>query len=141
MRVCFVLVAESKTLTLLPCICSAQPIFKWNSATPWSEMQLSRDTFSSDTLLSMGGATSHTYTGPAAGNGVKSFAAWLGKEFPRITWLIILFRVVGYCVKNYYMINRQAYKRATTYAGKHAAFSAELETAAKLKKSAKEKKK
>lgn len=120
---------------------STQPIFKWNSATPWSEMQLSRDTFDSETLFAMGGAASHSSTGPVAASGVKSFAAWLGKEFPRITWLIILFRVAGYCVKNYYMINRQAYKRTTTYAGKHAAFSAELETAAKLKQSAKEKKK
>ncbi|KAL3909681.1 MAG: hypothetical protein SGARI_002479 [Bacillariaceae sp.] len=119
-----------------------KPVFKWNSATPWSEMQLSRDTFSSDTLLAMGGTTLHAATsGTDATSGLKAFAGWLGKEFPRITWLIILFRVTGYCVKNYYMINRQAYKRATTYAGKHAAFSAELETAAKLKRSAKEKKK
>jgi hypothetical protein len=70
---------------------------------------------------------------------LKNFARWLGKEFPRITWLIILFRVAGYCVKNYYMINRQAYKRISTYAGKHAAFSAELETAEKLKQTAKDK--
>ena len=105
-------------------------------------MQLSRDTFSSETLGAMGGAASSASFGPVGGaSGVKTFAAWLGKEFPRITWLIILFRVAGYCVKNYYMINRQAYKRTTTYAGKHAAFSAELETAAKLKQAAKEKKK
>ena len=54
-------------------------------------------------------------------------------------WLIILFRVAGYCVKNYYMINRQAVKRTTTYAGNHAAFSAELAAAEMLKKNSKEK--
>jgi hypothetical protein len=117
-----------------------QPIFKWNSATPWSEMQLSRGTFSSDALSAIGGVSSQTSSGPIAASGVKAFAAWLGQEFPRITWLIILFRVAGYCIKNYYMINRHAHKRMTTYAGKHAAFSAELETAEKLKQSAKEKK-
>ncbi|KAG7345566.1 ion channel [Nitzschia inconspicua] len=117
-----------------------KPFFKWNSSSPWSEMQLSRDTFSSDTLSVLGGgASSATYVDVSSG-GLRNFARWLGKEFPRITWLIILFRVAGYCIKNYYMINRQAYKRISTYAGKHSAFSAELETAEKLKQTAKEKK-
>lgn len=49
-------------------------------------------------------------------------------------WFVVLGRVLGYCVKNYYMLNRQAIKRTTTYAGKHSAFSAELETAEVLKK-------
>ena len=104
-------------------------------------MQLSRDTFSSETLSVLGGSASSSTHTQVTASGVKNFARWLGKEFPRITWLIILFRVAGYCVKNYYMINRQAYKRISTYAGKHAAFSAELETAQKLKQTAKDKKK
>ena len=55
-----------------------------------------------------------------------TMAQLAGKAFPKVMWLIILCRVMGYCVKNYYLINRQAVKRATMYAGKHAAFSAEL---------------
>jgi hypothetical protein len=74
------------------------------------------------------------------GSGTSSTLQWLGKAFPKITWVIILFRVTGYCGKNYFMINRQAMKRTTTYAGKHAAFSAELETAEKLKRTNKDKK-
>ena len=61
------------------------------------------------------------------------------KAFPKVMWLIILCRVAGYCVKNYYMINRQAVKRTTTFAGKHSAFSAELAAAEKLKASKKKK--
>lgn len=65
-----------------------------------------------------------------------------GKAFPKVMWVIILMRVTGYCAKNYFMINRQAVKRTTTYAGKHAAFSAELAAAEMLKstKNSKEKK-
>jgi hypothetical protein len=62
-----------------------------------------------------------------------TFAAIAGKALPKIMWLIILGRVAGYCVKNYFMINRQAVKRATTYAGNHSAFSAELAAAEMLK--------
>jgi len=58
----------------------------------------------------------------------------LKRNYPKVMWLIILSRVLGYCVKNYFMVNRQALKRATTYAGKHSAFSAELATAEMLKK-------
>lgn len=68
-----------------------------------------------------------------------TMAQLASKAFPKVMWLIILFRVTGYCIKNYYMINRQAVKRTTTYAGKHAAFSAELEAAEMLKKTQKEK--
>jgi hypothetical protein len=68
-----------------------------------------------------------------------SLAELASKAFPKIMWLIILFRVAGYCVKNYYMINRQAIKRMTTYAGNHSAFSAELAAAEMLKKTNKEK--
>lgn len=56
----------------------------------------------------------------------------LTKGFGKLMWLIILCRVLGYCIKNYYLINRQAVKRTTTYAGKHAAFSAELTVNNKL---------
>lgn len=56
-----------------------------------------------------------------------------GQLFPKLLWLTILARVMGYCVKNYYMINRQAVKRTTTYAGKHSAFSAELAATEMLK--------
>lgn len=68
-----------------------------------------------------------------------SLAELASKAFPKVMWLIILFRVAGYCVKNYYMVNRQAVKRTTTYAGNHAAFSAELAAAEMLKKNSKEK--
>lgn len=104
-----------------------KPIFKWNSATPWSEMQLSPHT----TTPSFGSPQDAT-----------TLAQLAGKAWPKVMWLIILFRVTGYCVKNYYMINRQAVKRTTTYAGKPAAFSAELAAAEMLKstKNSKEKK-
>lgn len=46
----------------------------------------------------------------------------------------ILLRVFGFCVKNYYLIGRQAMKRVTTYSGKLYAFSAKLETDAVLKR-------
>lgn len=88
-----------------------KPIFKWNSATPWSEMQLAPWNTTVD----------------------------LSKGFGQFMWLIILGRVLGYCIKNYYLIRRQAVKRTTTYAGKRAAFSAELATAEELKKMAKDK--
>lgn len=88
-----------------------KPIFKWKSSTPWSEMQLTS---------------------------LKSSSSWaqmIALNFPRIMWLIILFRVLGYCIKNYYMTGRQAIKRTTTYAGKHSAFSAELAATEMLKRS------
>ena len=103
---------------LFPALCihgmanfrGCKPIFKWKSSTPWSEMQLTS---------------------------LKSSSSWVQMitlNFPRMMWLIILFRVLGYCVKNYYMIGRQAIKRTTTYAGKHSAFSAELEATEMLKR-------
>lgn len=88
-----------------------KPIFKWNSATPWSEMQLPLDS-----------------------------SEWLStKGFGSLMWFIILARVLGYCAKNYFLISRQAVKRTTTYAGKRAAFSAELAAGEMLKKTAKDK--
>jgi len=89
-----------------------KPIFKWNSSTPWSEMQL------------------------APWNGLKD--QFLTKGFSKVMYLIILGRVLGYCLKNYYMISRQSVKRTTTYAGKTSAFSAELATTEMLKKNKKE---
>lgn len=92
-----------------------KPIFKWNSATPWSEMQLSPWNVADD----------------------STFAQMLNKGFAKLMWLVILGRVLGYCIKNYYLIGRQAVKRTTTYAGKHAAFSAQLAAADYLKKTKK----
>lgn len=93
-----------------------KPIFKWGSSTPWSEMQLypwkEGSTFTLKQLLST--------------------------SYAKIVWFTILLRVFGYCVKNYYLIGRQAMKRVTTYSGKLYAFSAKLETDAVLKR-AKEK--
>ena len=90
-----------------------KPLFKWNSATPWSEMQLSPwNTADHSTLPQL-----------------------INKGFAKFMWLVLLGRVLGYCIKNYYLISRQARKRTTTYAGKQAAFSAELAAAEMLKKS------
>ena len=92
-------------------------------------MQLSPNMFTSATLDGkLPGAGTTTSLSSST-----SKMEWLGQNFPKIMWLIILGRVAGYCVKNYYMINRQALKRETTYAGRHAAFSAELEAAKQLK--------
>ena len=52
----------------------------------------------------------------------------VSKGLAKLMWLIILGRVLGYCIKNYYLVKRQAIKRTTTYAGKQAAFSAEEPT-------------
>jgi hypothetical protein len=71
---------------------------------------------------------------PLGVDSTTSLLHLLKKAYPKLVWLVILSRVFGYCVKNYYMVNRHARKRATTYAGKHAAFSAELATAELLKK-------
>lgn len=89
-----------------------KPFYKWNSSTPWLEMQLS----------------------PVNVADPSTLFQLLKKGYAKMMWLVILGRVLGYCIKNYYMVNRQALKRTTTYAGKHAAFSAELATAEVLKK-------
>lgn len=57
----------------------------------------------------------------------------LKKGYAKLMWAILLSRVIGYCIKNYYMVNRQALKLTTTYAGKRAAFSAEIATTEVLK--------
>ena len=64
----------------------------------------------------------------------------LSKGFTKLIWLSILIRVLGYCIKNYYYITRKAVKRATTFAGKQAAFSAELAATDVLKKTKTKKK-
>jgi hypothetical protein len=89
-----------------------KPIFRWGSATPWSEMQLS----------------------PLGMPDASTLPKLLSKGFAKLMWVVLLSRVLGYCIKNYYMVNRQAVKRTTRYAGNHAAFSAELATAELLKK-------
>jgi hypothetical protein len=94
-----------------------KPIFKWNSSTPWSEMQLSPWNAADD----------------------STFPQILSKSVTKLMWLTILGRVLGYCVKNYYLIGRQAIKRTTTYAGKHAAFKAGL-AADEILKTTKDKK-
>ena len=91
-----------------------KPIFKWNSSTPWSEMQLSQ--------LTSGGTTDQIWK------------ELLPKSYAKLVWLTILCRVYGFCVKNYYLIGRQAMKRTTTYSGKLHAFNAKLQTDAMLKK-------
>jgi len=108
-----------------------KPIFKWNSSTPWTEMQLSPDLFPG--LFSQSALSAMEDAGVNAPLPPTTKLQWFGRAFPKIMWVIILARAAGYCAKNYFMINRQAVRRATTYAGKHAAFSAELETAQKLK--------
>lgn len=94
-----------------------QPIFKWNSAAPWSEIQLSPWNAADDSTLTQ----------------------ILQKGFAKFMWLIVLGRVLGYCIKNYYLITRRAVKRTTTYAGKNSAFSAEVEVAGMLKKAKRDK--
>ena len=89
-----------------------KPLFKWNSATPWSEMQLSPLNTADDSTVSQ----------------------LINKGFAKLMWLVLLGRVLGYCIKNYYLVSRQARKRTTTYAGKQAAFSAELAAAEMLKR-------
>ena len=58
----------------------------------------------------------------------------LPKTYAKLVWLTILCRVLGFCMKNYYLIGRQAMKRTTTYSGKLYAFNAKLQTDAMLKR-------
>lgn len=62
----------------------------------------------------------------------------LPKSYAKLVWLTILFRVFGFCMKNYYLIGRQAMKRTTTYSGKLHAFNAKLQTDAVLKRGKKD---
>jgi len=63
-------------------------------------------------------------------------ASGLNKGFAKFVWLTILLRVTGYCVKNYYMINRMARKRVVR---NEEAFEAEMSVGKMLKKEKKEK--
>ena len=58
----------------------------------------------------------------------------LPKTYAKLVWLTILGRVLGFCMKNYFLIGRQAMKRTTTYSGKLYAFNAKLQTDAVLKR-------
>ena len=77
-----------------------KPLFKWNSKTPWTELQFSQSWWN----LSEDSTLSQMFT----------------KGFAKFMWFVILARVFGYCVKNYYMITRRAVKRTTIFAGKNA---------------------
>jgi hypothetical protein len=92
-----------------------KPIFKWNSSTPWSEIQMSPWYIRDSSTLSQ----------------------TISKFLPKLMWFVIMGRVLGYILKNYYMIGRKAVKRTTTFAGKNASFSAEMETSELLKKTKK----
>ena len=59
-----------------------KPIFKWNSSTPWSEIQMSPWN---------------------AMHGLSS-SQLIQKGFTKLMWLILLSRLTGYCIKNYYLI-------------------------------------
>ena len=63
----------------------------------------------------------------------STLSKMFSKDFAKLLWLSILGLVLGSCVKNYYMVGRQAVKRTTSYAGNRATFSAELEADAVLK--------
>ena len=102
---------HARILSLNPLSLSTQPFFKWNSSTPWSEMQLS----------------------PLNVADASTLPQLLKKGYAKLMWIIFLSRVIGYCIKNYYMVNRQAVKLTTTYAGKRSALSAEIATTEVLK--------
>ena len=89
-----------------------KPIFKWGSGSPWTEIQLSPWYMLDDTPP----------------------AQLFTKGLTKLMWFIIMGRVLGYCIKNYYMIGRKAVKRTTTFAEKNASFSAEMHTSELLKR-------
>ena len=116
-----------------------KPIFKWGSSTPWSEMQLYPWKVGTNFTLKQLLSTSYAKIVWASKGPLHNFAMssfYLTRVF--YFQCTILLRVFGFCVKNYYLIGRQAMKRVTTYSGKLYAFSAKLETDAMLKR-AKEK--
>mmetsp|Transcript_6820 Transcript_6820/g.15077 ORF Transcript_6820/g.15077 Transcript_6820/m.15077 type:complete len:1260 (-) Transcript_6820:80-3859(-) len=91
-----------------------KPIFKWNSSTPWSEMQLNQMKKEGNELI---------------------WKQLIPQTYSKLVWLTILARAFGFCIKNYYLVGRQAMKRTTTYSGKLHAFNAKLQTDAMLKRS------
>ena len=68
---------------------ATKPIFKWNASSPWSEMQLS----------------------PLNIPDSSTFLQLVKKGYAKLMWIVTISRVFGYCVKNYYMVNRHALKR------------------------------
>eukprot|EP00557_Chaetoceros_sp_GSL56_P000243 CAMPEP_0176501246 /NCGR_PEP_ID=MMETSP0200_2-20121128/14053_1 /TAXON_ID=947934 /ORGANISM="Chaetoceros sp., Strain GSL56" /LENGTH=1004 /DNA_ID=CAMNT_0017900109 /DNA_START=140 /DNA_END=3154 /DNA_ORIENTATION=+ len=90
-----------------------KPIFKWNSSSPWSEIQMSPWYMRDPSMTT---------------------SQMLSKGFTKLMWFVVMGRVLGYIIKNYYMIGRKAVKRTTTFAGKNASFSAELRMESLLKK-------
>jgi hypothetical protein len=64
---------------------------------------------------------------------LSTLSQLLKKGYGKLMWVIFLGRLIGYCIKNYYMVNRLAIKRTTTYAGKQSAFSAEVAASEMLK--------
>lgn len=94
-----------------------KPIYKWNSLSPWSELQLS----------------------PWYNVGPMPPALAVTKLMPKLMWFIIMGRVLGYCIKNYYMIGRKAIKRTDTFADKNASLFGEIRTSDLLRKAKKEK--
>uniref|UniRef100_A0A6U5EE97 Uncharacterized protein n=1 Tax=Corethron hystrix TaxID=216773 RepID=A0A6U5EE97_9STRA len=81
-----------------------KPMFKWGSGAPWSEMQLAPWSMADDSTLSQ----------------------MMKKTFKKLLWLVFISRVVVSCIKNYYMVNRQAVKRFTIYKENKAAFAADV---------------
>jgi hypothetical protein len=114
-----------------------KPIFKWGSSTPWSEMQLYPwkvgTNFTVKQLLSTSYAKIVWVSRLCAIIALKVHVSCHSNLIQSLQCTILL-RVFGFCVKNYYLIGRQAMKRATTYSGKLYAFSAKLETDAVLKR-------
>jgi hypothetical protein len=88
-----------------------KPFFKWNSATPWLEMQML----------------------PPGTLSAVSLPDLLKKGYGKLMWFVVVSRVVGNCIKEYYLVNRRAVKRTTMYANNHSAFSAEVATTEVLK--------
>jgi hypothetical protein len=86
-----------------------KPVFKWSSSTPWLELQMSPwNVASGSTMFQI-----------------------LKKGFAKFMWLSFLGQVLGHCVRNFYMISRQAVNRTSTCSAGQKAFSAEIKAAEK----------
>lgn len=86
-----------------------KPVFKWSSSTPWLELQMSPwNVASGSTMFQI-----------------------LKKGFAKFMWLSFLGQVLGHCVRNFYMISRQAANRTSTCTAGKQAFSDEIKAAEK----------
>jgi hypothetical protein len=86
-----------------------KPVFKWSSSTPWLELQMSPwNVASGSTMFQI-----------------------LKKGFAKFMWLSFLGQVLGHCVRNFYMITRQAVNRTSACSAGQKAFSAEIKAAEK----------